>query len=75
MVVNWAEEPEDAAIFDSSFLDEHILERVSSLEENVRILSEHLAVVQQKLAALQQHEQDVESLEGQGSSADKAADK
>ncbi len=33
MVVNWAEEAEDASLFDSSFLDEHLLERVSALEE------------------------------------------
>ncbi len=75
MVVNWAEETEDATIFDSSFLDEHVLERVSALEENVRILSEHLAIMRRELAEVHQHQEDVESPEGRGSSEDRAADK
>ncbi len=80
MVVNWAEEAEDAAVFDSSFLDEHLLERVSSLEESVRILSERLAIVQQMLANEQryqeEHEQEEhEAREGQGTTGDRAADK
>jgi len=75
MVVNWAEETEDAAIFDSSFLDEHILERVSALEENVRILSEHLAIMQQMLAKEHQLQDDVDSLDEHASSGGRAADK
>lgn len=75
MVVNWAEEAEDASLFDSSFLDEHLLERVSSLEESVRILSEQLAVVQQRLAKERQQQEDVESLKRQGVTGDRAADK
>ena len=75
MVVNWAEEAEDASLFDSSFLDEHLLERVSSLEESVRILAEQLAIVQQRLAKERQQQEDVESLKRQGVTGDRAADK
>jgi hypothetical protein len=48
MVVNWAEEVEDT-LLEPSFFDEHILERISALEENVRILSERLALIQQAM--------------------------
>jgi len=48
MVVNWAEEAEDT-LLEPSFLDEHLLERISALEENVRILSERLALIQQAM--------------------------
>ncbi len=75
MVVNWAEEAEDATLFDSGFLDEHLLERVNSLEESVRILSERLAMVQQVLANERLREVDVETPDGQGVTGDKAADK
>ena len=75
MVVNWAEEAEEATLFDSSFLDEHLLERVTALEESVRILSERLAIVQQLLAKEHQRQEEVESLEGQGTTGDRAADK
>ncbi len=77
MVVNWAEEAEDATLFDSSFLDEHLLERVSSLEESVRILAERLAIVQQMLAKehQSQEERDAEVREGQGVTGDRIADK
>lgn len=79
MVVNWAEEAEDATLFDSSFLDEHLLERVSALEESVRILSERLALVQQVLASEHQAREDVdtetETREGQGVAGDRIVDK
>jgi hypothetical protein len=75
MVVNWAEEAEDATLFDTSFLDEHLLERISALEESVRILYERLAIVQQLLTNQQRQEEDVESPAGQGVSGDRAADK
>lgn len=48
MVVNWAEEVEDT-LLEPSFLDEHLLERINALEENVRILSERLALIQQAM--------------------------
>ncbi len=77
MVVNWAEEAEDATLFDSSFLDEHLMERVSALEESVRILSERLALVQQVLAREHQaqEEADAETRDGQGVTGDRIADK
>ncbi len=75
MVVNWAEEAEDATLFDSSFLDEHLLERVSSLEESVRILSERLAIVQQVLANEHQQQEEADAPEGQDVTGDRTADK
>jgi len=75
MVVNWAEEAEDASLFDSSYLDEHILERVSALEESMRILSERMAIMQQTLTREHQHQEDPEACEGQGVTGDRAADK
>ena len=75
MVVNWAEEAEDASLFDSSFLDEHLLERVSALEESMRILSERLAIVQQMLTQEQQRQEDVDTCEGKVVTGDRAADK
>ena len=75
MVVNWTEEAEDATLIDSSFLEEHLFERVSSLEESVRILSERLAILQQMIAREHQHSEEAEPLEGQGATGDRAADK
>lgn len=75
MVVNWAEEAEDASLFDSSYLDEHILERVSALEESMRILSERMAIMQQTLGQERQRQEDPEACEGQGVTGDRAADK